>query len=121
MTDPTDATDPIDPTVPTFPPVLGPAPDDDLATESEELSDEDAAAGDGADGPDDPPADTDPDSLLPVEGVDVDENVGQDGEAPEGTTLTDAERADLQDQAAAFEAANSQLPPEQRVSLDQVN
>jgi hypothetical protein len=113
-------TDPTDPML-TFPPVLVPGSDDDLATESEELSEEDAAAGDGADGPDDPPADTDPDSLLPVEGVDVDEGVDQDGEAPEGTTLTDAERADLQAQAAAFEAANAQLPPDQRLSLDQVN
>jgi hypothetical protein len=95
--------------------------DEDLATESEELSAEDAAAGDADDEPEDPTTDVDPEVLLPVEGIDVDESVERDGEAPEGTTLTDAERADLQAQAAAFLAANAQLPPEQQVSLDQVN
>ncbi len=114
-----------DPTVPTDPTAAADnvpsADDDELTTESEELSAEDAAAGDADDEPDDPTTDVDPDSLLPVEGVDVDESVGRDGEAPEGTTLTDAERADLEAQAAAFKAANAQLPPEQQVSLDQVN
>jgi hypothetical protein len=110
-----------DPTVPTRSADPVPAADDDLASESEELSAEDAAAGDADDEPDDPTTDIDPDSLLPVDGVDVEEMVGRDGEAPEGTTLTDAERADLEAQAAAFKAANAQLPPAQQVSLDEVN
>jgi hypothetical protein len=116
MTDPTVPTDPN--SAPDQVPV---ADDDDLTTESEDLREEDAAAGDADDEPDDPTTDVDPDVLLPVEGIDVDESVERDGEAPEGTTLTDPERADLQAQAAAFMAANAQLPPEQQVSLDQVN
>jgi|SRR4051812_35997162 len=110
-----------DPTAPIPAADRVPAGYEDLATESEELRDEDIAAGDADDEPDDPTTGTDPDSLLPVEGIDVDEDVDRDGEAPQGTTLTDAERADREAQVATFEEANAVLPPDQRVPLDQVN
>jgi len=73
---------------------------EELAEESSRLSDEDAAAGDDA--PDDPPTGPiDPDQVMPVEEVDVEADVDQDGDAPESETLTDAERADIEQQIKA--------------------
>ncbi len=42
---------------------------------------------------------------TPFDGVDVDDLVATDGEAPDGTEITPAEAADIQQQAATLSAA----------------
>jgi hypothetical protein len=98
-------------------PVAGqaPAPDPDLAAESAELDQEDGqdTGPVNLDNGGDP---NDPDSLPPLDGVDVDAGDADD-EAPEGETLTEAETDDIQRQRDAILAANAGRDPADQVSV----
>lgn len=89
--------------------------DPELAAESAELDQEDAqdTGPVNLDNGGDP---YDPDSLPPLDDVDVDPGDAE-GEAPDGETLTQAESDDIQRQVDAILAANAGLPPEAQASV----
>ena len=98
-------------------PVAGQAagPDPELAAESAELDQEDSqdAGPVNLDNGGDP---NDPDSLPPLDDIDVDPGDAE-AEAPAGETLTQAETDDIKRQVDAILAANAGLDPGAQVSV----
>lgn len=98
-------------------PVAGqaPAPDPELTAESAELDQEDGqdVGPVNLDNGGDP---NDPDSLPPLDDIDVDPGDAE-GEAPEGETLTKAETDDIQRQVDAILAANAAGAPGAQASV----